>query len=87
MDEISLKDIKIFIGEDGKAQEVLLSYEAFQRIEALLRELSGQKDDQAYFWTEQWQKHIRDAEADISAGRTYRLTPKNVDKALEWLDE
>jgi len=86
MSEISLKDIGIFFDDDGKAREVLLSYDTFQRIEALLRELSGRKDDQAYFWTEQWQKRIRDAEADISVGRAYHVTPQNVDKALEWLD-
>ena len=75
---------------DGKSSLVRCkfcnSYAAFQHIGALLRELSGRKDNQAYFWTEQWQKRIRDAEADISSGRTYRVTPQNVGKALEWLD-
>ncbi|MBU4225430.1 MAG: hypothetical protein KKC71_06375 [Chloroflexi bacterium] len=87
MSEISLKDIKIFFDEDGKAREVLISYETFQRIEALLREFRGKKDDQAYFWAEGWQKRIREAEADISAGRTYKVDLQNADKSLEWLDE
>ena len=39
------------------------------------------------FVTEEWQNRIREAEADIEAGRVYRVDSQNVDNALDWLDE
>ena len=33
-----------------------------------------------------WQTRIREAEADIEAGRTRTATSKNLDDAFEWLD-
>ncbi len=83
--EISMKDVKIFFDQEGQAREVLLSYETFLRLEALLREMAGK--DQVYFWTEEWQKRIRDAEDDIAAGRVYRTARENVESVLKWLDE
>jgi AbrB family looped-hinge helix DNA binding protein len=41
--------------------------------------------DQAWFWTEQWQKAEREAQADITAGRTHRYA--NVDEALAALEK
>jgi AbrB family looped-hinge helix DNA binding protein len=40
--------------------------------------------DQAYFWTEEWQKGERKADADIKAGRV--KTFDSVDEAFEYLD-
>jgi antitoxin MazE len=40
--------------------------------------------DQAWFWTERWQKMEREAEADISAGRT--STVDGLDGMLGHLD-
>ncbi|OGO76258.1 MAG: hypothetical protein AUJ21_07735 [Anaerolineae bacterium CG1_02_58_13] len=85
MSELSLTDVKIFFGKDGKAEEVLLNYETFLRLEVFLRELA--RNDQVYFVSEEWQHRIREAEADIEAGRVYRVTPPDVEKALDWLDE
>jgi len=45
------------------------------------------RNDQVYFVSEEWQHRIREAEADIEAGRVYRVTPPDVEKALDWLDE
>ncbi|MGC1377851.1 MAG: AbrB/MazE/SpoVT family DNA-binding domain-containing protein [Anaerolineales bacterium] len=41
--------------------------------------------DQAWFWTEQWQKAEREAQADIDAGRTHRYA--SVDDALAALEK
>jgi len=40
--------------------------------------------DQAWFWTERWQKMEREADADVQAGRT--KTTDSVDDFLEELD-
>jgi len=85
MSELSLSDVKIFFDAEGKAQEVLMSYQTFLRLEVFLKELVRNK--QTYFVTEEWQKRIREAEADIESGRVYRVKSKDVQKALDWLDE
>lgn len=41
--------------------------------------------DQAWFWSERWQRMEREAQADIDAGRVVSF--KNVDDALEFLDQ
>jgi len=41
--------------------------------------------DQAWFWTEQWQKAEREAQADIEAGRVHRYA--NVDDAVSALEK
>ena len=85
MSETTFNDIKIFFDKSGKAQEVLMSYETFLRLEVFVSEL--RKHGQEYFTTKEWQKKIREAEADIEAGRTYRVKAQNIEKALDWLDE
>ena len=85
MSELSLNDVKIFFDKDGKAKEVLMSYEVFLRLEVFLKELN--RNNQNYFVTEEWQNRIREAEADIEAGRVYRVDRGNIQKALDWLDE
>jgi len=85
MSEATLNDIKIFFDKTGKAQEVLMSYETFLSLEVFLKEL--RTSDQSYFVTKEWQKRIREAEADIEAGRAYRVQAQNIEKALDWLDE
>jgi hypothetical protein len=85
MSELTLSDVKIFFGKDGKAKEVLMNYETFLRLEVFYRELT--RSNQTYFVTEEWQHRIREAEADIDAGRVYRVESQEIDKALDWLDE
>ena len=41
--------------------------------------------DQAWFWTEQWQKVERDAQADIDAGRVHRYA--NIDETVSALEK
>ncbi len=43
--------------------------------------------DQAYFWTEEWQNRIREGEEDIKAGRTRKVSAKDIEEGLKWLDE
>ena len=85
MSKLSLTDVKIFFGKDGKAREVLMDYETFLRLEVFFWELK--RSNQTSFVTTEWQQRIREAEADIEAGRVYRVQPQDIDKALDWLDE
>jgi hypothetical protein len=85
MSELTLSDVKIFFGNDGKAKEVLMNYETFLRLEVFYRELT--RSDQTYFVTEDWQRRIREAESDVEEGRVYRVASQDIDKALDWLDE
>ncbi|NKQ35761.1 MAG: hypothetical protein HF973_09125 [Chloroflexi bacterium] len=83
---ISLDDVKIYYDNQGQASEVLMSYETFLKISSLIQEqLSA--TEQSYFWTESWQSRIREAEADIQAGRVRQVTEQTLDTVLEWLDE
>ena len=84
--DIQLSEAKIFYDQNGQAKQVLISYDSFRRIRALLEKLR-QAPDQGYFWSDEWQARIREGEADIQAGRTLRVSADDVDQALEWLDE
>jgi len=81
-----LSEAKIFYDQNGQAQEVLLSYGTFRRIEVLLERLR-QDSEQGYFWSDEWQARIREGEADVRAGRTLRVAADEVEQAIEWLDE
>ena len=83
---ISLDDVKIYYDNQGRASEVLMSYETFLQISSLIRDQLSVAE-QNYFWTESWQSRIREAEADIQAGRVKRATEQTIDTVLEWLDE
>ena len=84
--DVQLSKAKFFYDQEGRAREVLISYDTFRHIEALLEQFR-QAPDQAYFWSDEWQARIREGEADIQAGRTLQVTAGDVDKALDWLDE
>ncbi len=84
--EIQLSEAKIFYDRNGQAEQVLISYDTFQRIEALLERLR-QDPNQGYFWSDEWQARVREGEADIQAGRTLRVSAENVEEAIAWLDE
>lgn len=83
---IQLSEAKIFYDQNKQAQEVLISYDTFRRIETLLERLR-QDPDQGYFWSEEWQNRIREGETDVQTGHTLRVTAGNVEQALDWLDE
>jgi predicted transcriptional regulator len=84
--DIQLAEAKVFYDADGQATEVLISYDTFRRIQALLERLR-EDPDQGYFWSDEWQDRIQEGEADIQAGRTVQVTGDNIEQALEWLDE
>ncbi len=86
MSDTLFPDVQTFYDENGQPRQVLLSYETFHQIENLIRYLREQPD-QGYFWSDEWQARIEEAEADISAGRTHRATADSLDDALDWLDE
>jgi AbrB family looped-hinge helix DNA binding protein len=41
--------------------------------------------DQAWFWTERWQRLEREAQADIAAGRVRQF--EDPDEMIAWLDD
>jgi len=41
--------------------------------------------DQAWFWTERWQRMEREAQADITAGRVRQF--EDPDEMIAWLDD
>ena len=86
METISLSNVKVFYDQNHQPSEVLISYEMFEKMAQLLQ-LKSPPVDQSYFWTESWQSRIREAEADIEAGRTKESTAETIDSVLEWLDE
>ncbi len=84
--DIQLSEAKIFYDRNGQAEQVLISYDTFRRIEALLDRLR-QDPNQGYFWSDEWQARVREGEADIQAGRTLQVSAENVEEAIAWLDE
>ncbi len=54
---IQLSEAKIFYDQNGQAEQVLISYDTFRRIAALLERLR-QDPDQGYFWSDEWQARI-----------------------------
>jgi len=84
--DIQLSEAKIFYDQNGQAEQVLISYDTFRRIEALLNRLR-QDPNQGYFWSDEWQARVHEGEADIQAGRTLRVSAENVEEAIAWLDE
>ncbi|MBN1874336.1 MAG: hypothetical protein JXA33_08900 [Anaerolineae bacterium] len=84
--DIQLTDAKIFYDREGNAQEVLISYDIFRRIQDLLEQLQA-SPEQGYFWSDEWQSRIREGEADIYAGHTLQVTSDTIETALDWLDE
>ncbi len=63
-------DLAFSVDEQGKVN--------LSRLEVIL-------PDQAWFWTERWQKMEREVEEDIAAGRT--KTFDSVDDFINYLDE
>ena len=87
---VSLDDVKdnvkIYFDNQGQASEVLMSYDTFLKLSSLIQNQMS-STDQSYFWTEFWQSRIREAEADIQAGRIQQATEQTLDTVFEWLDE
>ncbi len=77
---ISEADVRIFRDSDGVKRDVLMSYERF-------REILDFAESVAYFDSEAVQERLRSSDKDLEAGRYIRVRAKEVDKALEWLNE
>lgn len=72
-EQLNLKegdDLAFYVDEQGKV---------------VLTRLQTIPPDQAWFWTEHWQRMEREAQADIDAGRVYKFD--DVEDMISWLDE
>ena len=62
-----------------------LAFSLNEQGQVIITRLEVIPPDQAWFWTEQWQKVERDAQADIDAGRVHRYA--NIDEAVSALEK
>ena len=76
---IKASRVKIFYNKEGKASEVMMSYELFLEFLSYLPE-----EDQAYFWTEEWQAKEQAADQANVEGR-YK-TFSSMEGMLDFLD-
>ncbi len=63
-------DLAFYVNESGKV---------------MVDRLQTIPPDQAWFWTERWQKMEREAQADIDAGRVQQFD--DVEDMIAWLDK
>lgn len=62
-----------------------LAFSLNEQGQVIITRLEVIPPDQAWFWTEQWQKVERDAQADIDAGRVHRYA--NIDETVSALEK
>ena len=62
-----------------------LAFSLNEQGQVIITRLEVIPPDQAWFWTEQWQKAEREAPADIDAGRVHRYA--NIDEAVSALEK
>ena len=63
-------DLAFYVAEGGKV---------------MVERLQTIPPDQAWFWTEHWQKMEREAQADLDAGQVQQFD--NVEAMIDWLNE
>ena len=62
-----------------------LAFSLNEQGQVIITRLEVIPPDLAWFWTEQWQKAEREAQADIDAGRVHRYA--NIDEAVSALEK
>jgi AbrB family looped-hinge helix DNA binding protein len=62
-----------------------LAFSLNEQGQVIITRLEVIPPDQAWFWTEQWQKAEREAQADIDAGRVHRYA--NIDEVVSALEK
>lgn len=62
-----------------------LAFSLNEQGQVIITRLEVIPPDQVWFWTEQWQKVEREAQADIDAGRVHRYA--NIDEAVSALEK
>ncbi len=62
-----------------------LAFSLNEQGQVIITRLEVIPPDQAWFWTERWQKAEREAQADIDAGRVHRYA--NIDEAVSALEK
>ncbi len=76
---IKASRVKIFYNQEGEASDVMMSYELFLEFLSYLPE-----EDQAYFWTEEWQAKEHTADQANAEGRFETFS--SVEDMLDFLD-
>jgi AbrB family looped-hinge helix DNA binding protein len=61
-----------------------LAFHVDEQGKVVITRLQTIPPDQAWFWTERWQRMEREAQADIDAGRVHQFD--NVEDMISWLD-
>ena len=74
------KDVRFVVDKLGHKRAVQISYKKYMAIQEELERY-------AYFESPEAQKRIRKSDEDLKAGRYARFSGKNIDKALEWLND
>lgn len=62
-----------------------LAFSLNEQGQVIITRLEVIPPDQAWFWTEQWQKVEREVQADIDAGRVHRYA--NIDETVSALEK
>ena len=70
--------LSLHVGDD-------LAFSLNEQGQVIITRLEVIPPDQAWFWTAQWQKAEREAQADIDAGRVHRYA--NIDEAVSALEK
>ena len=71
--------VRIFYNQEGQASDVMMSYELFLELLSFLPE-----EDQAYFWSEEWQAKEQAADQANAEGRYETFS--SVEDMLGFLD-
>jgi len=74
------KDVHFVVNKRGHKRAVQISYKKYLAIQEELERY-------AYFESPEAQERIRKSDKDLEAERYARFSVKNIDKALEWLND
>ena len=74
------KDVHFVVNKRGHKRAVQISYKKYLAIQEELERY-------AYFESSEAQERIRKSDKDLEADRYARFSGKNIDKALEWLND
>ncbi len=74
------QDVKFIVNRQGKRCAVQLSYKKFKDMQKELERL-------AFFESPQVQEEIAKSDEDLKKGRVIRVSGRNVDQAIAWLND
>jgi hypothetical protein len=73
------RDVKYIVNRQGKPCAVQMSYRKFMAMKKELDRLN-------WFESPEVQEDLRKADQDIIEGKVIRVSEKNIDEAISWLD-